>query len=172
MTMFQGFNNLNLSGVEAEKGRSSLKPGSYICITKNSTVEDTNDKKGKKLVVELHAENGAGKVVDFINIYNRSEKAQEFGLKRLKALLVAGGHPNPDHPGDVASINGLRVGVHVDEGEPWTDEKGVVRKGGGQPRQWGAYFAPNDLENLVGTGAGAAPTSATDNRPFNDRIPF
>lgn len=42
-----------------------------------------------------------------------SPKATEIGREELKSLLVWGGHPNPNHPGDVASIVGLKVGVIV-----------------------------------------------------------
>jgi hypothetical protein len=136
------FGSLNLAGVDPEQGRKSLPPGSYTCRITKSEIRDTKDGRGKGLVVELTDSNGTGAVEDWINVYNKNEQAMEIGQKRLKALLVSAGHPNPDRPGDVKSMLGLHVGVHVEQGEDWTDKEGNKRKGGGKPRSSGAYFKP------------------------------
>jgi hypothetical protein len=142
MAEWTGFGSLNLSGVEAEQGRKSLPPGSYTCKITRAEIKDTKDGRGKGLVVELTDVAGTGAVEDWINVYNKNEQTMEIGQKRLKALLVTAGHPNPDRPGDVKSLLGLHVGVHVEQGEDWKDKDGNTRKGGGKPRSSGAYFKP------------------------------
>lgn len=170
MNDWNGFGSLDLSGVSAEEGRKTLKPGSYVCIVKNAKIEPTANGSGRKLVVELHEENGAGHVTDYINVFNKSQQATDIGLRRLKSLLVAGGHPNPDHPGDVNTINGLRVGVHVEAGEDWVDDKGEKRPGGGKPRKSGAYFSP--LENAATAARNGSAAHVSAGAPYSDRIPF
>ncbi len=164
MSGFNGFGNINLSQVQAEEGRKTLPPGSYTCVIKSAKVEDTKGGDGKKLVVELADKAGGGSVTDIINLHNRNPQATEIGLRRLKALLVAAKHPNPNQPGDVASLKGLTVGVHVEQSDDWKDAQGNVRKGGGKPRNYGAYFTPEGV---------AGGTNSADGKPaFNDDIPF
>lgn len=171
MTNWNGFGQLNLAGVSAEEGRKTLQPGVYACRVKNAEIRDTKAGGGKYLYVELHDAKGAGQVTDRINIHNRNPEATEIGLRRLKALLIAAKHPNPDRPGDISSLNGLLVGVHVEQSEDWTDEKtGELKKGGGKPRERGAYFPADQVE---GFDASAAPAAGnTGSLPFNDKIPF
>lgn len=165
MADWSGFGSLNLSGVEAEQGRRSLPPGSYVCRISKTEIKDTKDGRGKGLVVELSDVDGRGAVEDWINIYNRNEQTQEIGLKRLKSLLVSSGHPSPDRPGDVKSLVGLTVGVHVEQGDDWTDRDGNKRKGGGKPRSSGAYYKPEGAP---------APTFAERSKGSlpRDEIPF
>ena len=37
----------------------------------------------------------------------------------FKSFLIAGGHPNPDKPGDVKTIEGLTASVYVGMGKPY-----------------------------------------------------
>lgn len=156
MSEWKGFASLDLTNVEAEKGRKSLMPGSYTCKITNAEIKDTKDGRGKGLVVELTDVEGRGSVEDWINIHNKSQQAQEIGLGRLKYLLECAGHPNPGRPGDIKTLLGLQVGVHVEQGEDWIDRDGNKRKGGGKPRSSGAYFkaegaaAPSFAERAKG----------------------
>ena len=156
---------------------ATMLPGNYICKIITAEMKDTNDKRGKGLVVEFKDEGGAGQVDTFINLVNPNEEAQRIGRGTLKALLIAAGHPNPDRPGDVNSLKWLRVGVRVEQGPDWTDKNGNVRPGGGKVRRSGAYFDPSSNEVLGPSPMAArrAPaqtrtTSSTAN--FNDDIPF
>jgi|GEM_PF-1850990 len=168
---WNGFGGLNLSGVEAENGRSTLKPGSYTCKIVEAEVKATKDKTGHGLVVVLEAESGEGKVDDFINLHNRNADAERIGKSRLKSLLVNSGHPNPDHPGDVKSLIGRRVGVHVEQGPDWTDKNGQTRPGGGQPRRSGAYYKV-EAQTGYASNPSAGSTSGGYNDDLNDDIPF
>ena len=141
------FSNLSLSGVQAAAGVSLLPPGKYICKVKEAEVVDTKNKDGKILKVKLSCDDGV--ITDNLNVNNKSEEATKIGLEQLKALLVCGGHPDPDNIGQhgVASIKGLTVGV-------------VVRADSynGQPSsKVSGYMLP---ENVPQKGATAASKSA------------
>jgi hypothetical protein len=167
MSSWSGFGSLNLSGVEAENGRSTLKPGSYACKIVSAEVKQTKDKTGHGLLVTFEEEHGAGRVEDFINLNNRNAQAVEIGHRRLKGLLISCGHPNPDKPGDVASLLGRRVGVHVEEGEPWFKD-GKQMPGGGKPRKSGAYYKV-DAGGISGRANEGPKISDAD---LDDDIPF
>lgn len=161
------FSSLNLSGVEAQRGSTSLRPGRHGCRTSDAEIK-TTQAGGKQVFVKLTEINGQGITQDYITVAHPKAATDEkaamsvrIGLERLKALLTYGGHPNPDNPGDIKSINGLVVGVNVEEGDPWVDDKGVTRKGGGKPRQkGGAYFKASELGIATVQGGSSAATSA------------
>jgi len=165
MSSWSGFGSLNLSGVEAENGRSTLKPGSYACKIVSAEVKQTKDKTGHGLLVTFEEEHGAGRVEDFINLNNRNAQAVEIGHRRLKGLLIACNHPNPDRPGDVATLIGRRVGVHVEEGEPWMKD-GKQMPGGGKPRKSGAYYKVDAGGALTGGQVGGHRDDLDDDIPF------
>lgn len=183
MSNWDGFGSLDLTEVEAEKGRASMLPGNYICRLTSAELKDTNDKKGKGLIVAFKDENGGGSCETFINLVNRNEEAERIGRGQLKALLIAGGHPNPDKPGDINSLKGLRVGVRIEQGDDWTDKNGNVRPGGGKVRRSGAFFSPDSNEVLgphpiqsrpqarVATGSRTGQMQGGANY-LNDEIPF
>lgn len=161
-----GFGSLNLSNVEAEQGRKTLKPGSYTCKITGAEVRETRDKTGHGLLVSFEEVNGAGSTQEFININNRNPDATRIGLQRLKALLIACGHPNPDRPGDVKTLVNRVVGVHVEQGPDFVDKNGQTRPGGGKPRSSGAYYKPENVP--------ASQSSGQSNRAayLDDDIPF
>jgi hypothetical protein len=162
---WNGFDGLDLSKVEAESGRKTLEPGSHPCTITEAALSQTKDKAGHGLIVTFTSKNGAGVVEDFINLNNRNPMAVEIGMKRLKGLLIAAKHPNPDRPSDVRALVGLSVGVHVVQGSEWTDKDGKVRPGGGKPRQSGAYYPVDG-----GASSGGGYTSYMGN--LDDDIPF
>lgn len=137
---WSGFGDLDLSTVEAEQGRKTLTPGAHPCRVTSAELKATTNGHGIK--VEFQALDGSGTTSDFINVsHKRSPDAERIGRQRLKALLIAGNHPNPNKPGDIRSLVGLRVGVHVVQSEDWVDKEGRKRPGGGKPRDSGAYYA-------------------------------
>lgn len=130
MTGFS-FGNLSLSGVTAAAGISVLAPGKYVCKVKEAVIEDTKNKGGKVLKVKLACDSGV--ITANINVFNPSAEAQRIGLEQLKALLVFGGHPDPDNIGQhgVQSIRGLTVGVVVSpdsyNGQPSSKVSGFMK---------------------------------------------
>lgn len=180
MSEWNGFGELDLSDVEAESGRRSMRPGSYICKITAAEIRKTKDGKGRGLVVEFAEIGGGGTADDWINVANPNKEAERIGRQKLKALLISCGHPNPNKPSDVASIVGRTVGVRIEPGEDWTDKEGRVRPGGGKVRRSGAYFPPNDNFEQLGPSPSVqdrSPQTAGTRRsqtgaPFNDDIPF
>jgi hypothetical protein len=109
------FSNLNLASIEAAKAAVVLAPGRYVC--KTVSAELTDSKSGGKLIkVRLEDVKGKGLITGYLNVHvPKSDEATRIGLEQLKALLVHGGHSDPDNVGDhgVASIKGLTVGVII-----------------------------------------------------------
>ena len=143
------FLDLDLTHVDASGGRKTLRRGQYICKVAEARVVQNKEKNGCHVYLKLEDEMGTGYVEDRFNImHTSSPKTEEIGLQQLKAFLIAARHPNPDRPGDISSLRPLRVGVWVEDGESWVDGNGQEKKGGGQPRQFDAYF-PVDANTVV-----------------------
>jgi hypothetical protein len=163
------FRNLNLSGYDLQKG-GALPIGPNVAKVTDAKMQDTRDGMSGQLVIQLDGLNGEGQVRDYITLFtkktdDKAKQAVEIGRSRLKTLLHFAG-VSTDLPGDVKNLIGLVVGVHVEKGEPYTDEKGVQKEGFNRPRRKGqAYFDPADL------GAARADTSKFS-APLNDDIPF
>lgn len=153
------FSSLDLTDADIESGRKSLEAGEHNCKISSVEIKDTRN-GGKMMVVELKG--GGGQVVyDRINVVNKNPEAVKIGHSRLKHLLEMAGHPNPNRPQDINTIKGLSVGIHVVIGDDWTDDEGMIRKGGGQPRQSAPYFKSNEVTPAVASGSS-----------FSDDIPF
>lgn len=153
------FSQLSLSGVQAAAGVAVLAPGRYVCKVKDVEFVDNKNKNGKILKVKLVCKEGF--ITDNINVFHETAKAQEIGQEQLKALLVNGGHPDPDNIGQhgVLSIKGLTVGVIIGtedyNGQPSSKVKGYMK-----PDAVGA------------TGPAAAAKPVVPAASFNDDIPF
>lgn len=160
------FRDLNLGGVDAESSYAGLPPGRYICEVSEAKLAPCAN-NGMQVVVSFVEVGGLGNVRDYINIVNKNEDAQRIGRGRLKSLLINGGHPNPDNPGDIASLKGLHVGVNVEIGDDYTDQKtGQLRKGSSKVRRNGGYFDPAEL-GMPNTSRPAGNAGS-----LNDEIPF
>lgn len=162
------FREMNLAGVQAQVGGGGqLAVGEYIARVLEAKVEPTKAGNGHKLVVKLGDTNGAGVITDNINLSNPNPDATKIGRERLKALLVSGGHANPDQPGDVSTIKGLLVGIIVEAGDEYTDRNGN-KKTGTQLKRSGAYVKPSQIKGAtIPAGAeGGTPVGSGD--PFAD----
>lgn len=170
------FKNLNLAGVKVQQpGGLMLKPGKYIVTTSDAQIKQTQ-KGGHQVVIKLTDTNGGGSIQDYIMVNNpNSEENTRIGLERLMALLTFGGHPKPERANsNISELNGLTVGVVIDEDEfERADDNGVIRKiKGSKPRKSGAYFDPADLGHRR-TGNGATNGSnGSGSHTEDDEIPF
>jgi hypothetical protein len=163
------FDQLDLSGVEASKGVGALPPGKYLCVTKDAKIRDTRS-GGKQLEIAFEDKGGAGSIRDWINVHvPASQEATRIGREQLKALLLHGGHPNPDKPGDIRYMNGLTVGVAVKAEEY---EKDGEKKKGSKVHY---FFHPSEL-GAAAPKSGGAPASNQPGLPgmgdLEDTIPF
>lgn len=106
------FSSLNLSGVQVSSA-GGLDLGRQLVMLSDAKIVPTNS-GGSKLEVKLTNPKNKKSMKHWINVHlPNSQKATEIGLETLKTMLVCGGHPNPNQPGDVATINGLMVGVNI-----------------------------------------------------------
>lgn len=104
--------NLDLSGVNGELSTFQLVPnGIYDVKVIDVELKETKAKDGGYLSIKLQVVGGehSGKVIgENINIFNKNEKAQEIGRRKLKQMLIQIGHPNPDFLADASEIlNGI-----------------------------------------------------------------
>lgn len=155
------FNDLNLSGVEAAGGSSTLKPGRYQCKVTDAKLRDTRS-GGKQIEVSLEDVSGGGAIRCWINVFvPSSDQATRIGREQLKALLTFGGHTNPDKPGDIGSLKGLKPGVSVSS-QTYTKD-GEERTGSSVKY----FFDPAEI------GASKASAPAGDGfSDLKDDIPF
>lgn len=158
------FRDLTLNNVQVQSS-GGLKPGRYVAEVTEAKIEKTRT-GGSQCIVQLRDLNGAGSIRDYINLFTpNSEQAGKIGLERLKALLVYGGHRDPDNIGKygVESMKGLRVGIAIDEEE--YEKDGKILKGSRLKRS-GAYFDPAELgfPNAKSDGGGVG--------DMKDDIPF
>lgn len=161
------FNNLNLSGVDAAKGGGSLQPGRHVCKVSDATVRDTRT-GGTQVEITLQDVAGTGSIRAFLNVHvPSSADATRIGREQLKALLVHGGHSNPDKPGDIRSLKGLVLGVGV-KAESY-EKNGETRTGS----KVHYFFDPKE-DGYAGAKSGGAATSQTSGAHNNmdDEIPF
>lgn len=164
---WNGFANLDLSGVEADT-YAPLSPGEYSLRCTDVELNTGPNGMDKRLVVSLSDVNGAGSIKSNFNLVHKgSAKAQEIGLKQLKSFLLSGKHPNPDNPGDVNTLKGLIVRAYIGMGKPYIGKDGQERTSPEVKR----YLLPDEV-------GGAAPTASqtvgggAPARDLNDEIPF
>lgn len=127
MSDWNGFGGLDLSGVEESSGYARLQPGTYVVESKDAEIKDTAT-GGKMIVVDFSSVDGHGDIRMNFNVVNKNPQAVEIGLRQLKSFLVAGGHKNPDKPGDIATLKGLKCQIIVGMGKPWRDNDGNERQ--------------------------------------------
>jgi len=127
MADWNGFGGLDLSGVAESTGYQRLQPGTYEVEATEAEIKDTAT-GGKMVVVDFTAVDGQGAIRMNFNVVNKNPQAVEIGLRQLKSFLVAGGHKNPDKPGDIKTLKGLKCKITVGMGKPWRDNDGNERQ--------------------------------------------
>lgn len=107
------FDQLDLSGVQASSG-GGLDLGRQLVMITEPKMVPTASGGGTKLEVKLTNPTTKKSMKHWINVHlPNSTEATRIGREQLKTMLVCAHHPNPDRPGDVATLNGLLVGVNV-----------------------------------------------------------
>ena len=160
------FRDLNLKNIQASTGSAVLPPGRYACKVNEAKLEKTST-GGWQLVVSLVDSAGGGSIKEWMNIHNpNSEDSTRINRERLKALLVHGGHPDPDNIGQfgVESMRGLVVGVAV-RSESYKDKTGKDREG----TRVHYFFDPKELGDAPAAESGGNRDSFAD---FKDDIPY
>jgi hypothetical protein len=162
------FDDLDLSGVDA--GEASIAPmgiGRHHAVIEHAKMIKSANGKSSMLVIRFVSLDGQSQTFDRITLHHKSSpQAQDIGRRRMKLLLQCAGHPNPDRPGRVESIEGLTVGVDVGPGDLYTDKTtGRAMEGNPKPREYSPYFAiTSDTPPPIPTAALTRPlVTAYDN---------
>lgn len=162
MTAWKGFDSLDLSSVEEAKP-SRLPNGNHKVKCIEAIIKDTAT-GGKMLSCQYESLEGNGNINCNFNMANKNPQAVEIGMRQLKTFLTAGGHTNPDKPGDISTLVGLQCVVVVGDGKPWKGEDGVMR-------------TSSEVKNFKKAGS-AWTTESTDTNAdekkddIDDEIPF
>ena len=168
MSEWTSFADLNLTDVDVRGGSAILEPGNYSCQLTSAEIVKTKSGKGRQLKVEFRDESGGGSITDWLNIQNESDIAQKIGREKLKAILEFGGHENPNKPGDISTLTGLRVGVAVGMSKERKDPRtGTVY---GPKREVKQYFKANGAIPPTSSGVSSSPDD--DSHLFNDELNF
>ncbi len=156
-----GFGSLNLSNVETE-GAARLKAGVHDVVVGEAEYRANKAGTGSLVAVRLTSlDTGACQLVSF-NVQHQNTEAQEIGQKQLKTFLIAAGHPSPNNPGDIRSLNGLSLKLVVEENGTYQGSDGKdypsyepAKRGAYLPLtktapmtqpDGNAYQAPNDFQ--------------------------
>jgi len=163
---WNGFANLDLSGVEADDF-TPMTVGEHRVKATSAEVATADNNRDKRVVVQFEDVDTGSRITHGFNVFHSSEKAMEIGLRQLKAFLEHGGHPNPNNPGDISTLVGLKCGVYVDYGKPFTGRDGQERT----RLEIKRFFDFDDRDPAKqapsANGAAAGPGAALD-----DEIPF
>lgn len=156
------FKDLDLSSVEFSTQAQVLKPGRHeVSVTWAEWYETKSGGRAVKYTLG----NDDGVISGMINIINANPKAESIGRETLKKLLTFGNHPNPDKPGDIATLRGLKVGVSVGL-DKYTDSDGVERDGSKVTGFFKLGTTP------VGNASSGGATGAPSDNDLDDDIPF
>tara|TARA_B100000424_G_scaffold271708_1_gene276050 strand:- start:39829 stop:40338 length:510 start_codon:yes stop_codon:yes gene_type:complete len=137
------FRELNLSGVEVSGAAPILQPGRYVCEVTDAFLKPTKN-GGSSIEITLNDTKGGGSVRSWVNVHVPiSEQATRIGREQLKALLIYGGHSNPERPGDISSLKGLKVGVSVGQDKYTMDG---VEKVGSKVK---GFFDPSEIDPAI-----------------------
>lgn len=157
MSAWKGFDSLDLSSVEEAKP-SRLQNGSHKVKCIEAVIKDTAT-GGKMLSCQFESVDGNGNINCNFNMANKNPQAVEIGMRQLKTFLTAGGHANPDKPGDISTLVGLQCVVIVGDGKPWKGEDGMMR-------------TSSEVKNFKGGSAQSTGTTEDKKNDLDDEIPF
>lgn len=129
-TTWNGFGSLDLSKVEQQEGRGTnrLAVGNYTVKCTSAVMETFGAKENKRVVADFLDEAGSGDIRFNFNLHHSNPETVDIGMRQLKTFLIAGNHPTPDSPDDVASLVGLTCDIYVGMGKPWTDTNNQTRQ--------------------------------------------
>tara|TARA_B100000287_G_scaffold399358_1_gene417530 strand:+ start:363 stop:869 length:507 start_codon:yes stop_codon:yes gene_type:complete len=164
------FNDLNLSGVEVSTSAPILEPGRYVVEVKEAGLKPTRN-GGTAVELSMTDTKGKGSLRAWINVHVPSSKvATRIGREQLKALLIHGGHPNPNNPSDIGSIKGLKVGASVGK-DTYKTDSGEERVGS----RLKGFFDPSEIDPSIEKRAnGKVDNSTTSDKSddLEETIPF
>lgn len=158
--MFNGFEGLDLSNVEASDKRT-LQPGRHVVTITEAKIVKDDARKTHQL--ELAYQNDDGTIRNWIYVnHPGSAEATRIGLEQLKSLLLTLGHDGNQAPG-VDYFKGKKVGINIKE-EKYTHQ--------GQQKtrlKVNYHFTPTASDATASSnngGSGAGSNSLEDEIPW------
>ena len=171
------FQKLDLSNVEFSSGSSVIPVGDHVATVVDAEMTKTSTGASQiKVTVENADKQSLRK---WITIHNpNSEANTRIGRSELKALLVHGGHSDPDNIGQhgIQSMIGLQVGIRVVEDKYTKDGQervGSKLKSFIPPMTADATFNPPKGITETSSSSDATQTEGdADKSEDDDDIPF
>ncbi len=171
------FNNLDLGNVELSSGSVVIPVGDHVA--KVVGAELTKSAKGVNQVKVTVENEDKQSLMKWITLMNPNSKENtRIGRSELKALLVHGGHPDPDNIGQhgIDSMVGLQVGIRVVE-DSYNDKNGQPRVGSKlksfiPPMNADATFNPPKGISETSSSSDANQTDGDKKSDLDDDIPF
>jgi hypothetical protein len=166
------FNSMNLKNVEVSEN-SILPEGNHIVeVTEaKSVTKPTGAVQIEVLMREVV--DGKKTIKDWIVVHNPNyPKNAEIGLSNLKAMLIHGGHNNPDNPfpdDDVSVMKGLVFGVYVGTSE-YNGKTSMKIKKYKSAKDVDGDFNLQAMRDPMGASVASATAQTKDN--LDDDIPF
>lgn len=166
MTGWNGFSNLDLSDAELDDF-APLGLGEHEVRCTDVEIKSL-PANGRRLILSLDATDGSGNIKAGLNIVHSSKMAQEIARSQLKTFLTAGGHPDPDHPGDLDTLKGLICRIYVGEGKPYTNSDGKTV----QYNEVKRFLLPDEVAPTHHASGASSGGGATKTGISGDEIPF
>ena len=171
------FQKLDLSNVEFSSVSSVIPVGDHVATVTDAEMTKTSTGASQIMVTVQNADKQT--LRKWITIHNpNSEPNTRIGRSELKALLVHGGHSDPDNIGQhgIQSMIGLQVGIRVVEDKYTKDGQervGSKLKSFIPPMTADATFNPpkgitetSSSSDATQTGGDAAKSEDDDEIPF------
>ena len=116
------FLDLDLTNVEADTGapQQMLAVGKHDVTVVDAIVKENAKNNGNHLWCKFADADGLY-VTEMYNINNPNPKAVSIGKAKLKAMLEASTHPDPNKPNGVENIKGVKLKIEVKNGKPKDD---------------------------------------------------
>jgi len=123
--------NLDLSGVSELSAKSVVPTGIYNVAIAGAEVKEVGNGHMLKLAFNVldGSEKGSTPSED-LWVAHSSDKAEKFGKSKLKSIMVAAAHKNPELLKDTDELLGLRLRISVEEGIQMRDGAPVTSDDG------------------------------------------
>lgn len=123
--------NLDLSGVSELSGKSVVPTGIYNVSISGAEIKEVGN--GDMLKIKFSVLDGEEKGAtpsEDMWVVHTNDKAANFGKSKLKTILVAAGHSNPEFLKDTNEMLGLKLKISVEEGIQMRDGQPVCSDDG------------------------------------------
>lgn len=123
--------NLDLSGVSGLSGKSVVPTGIYNVSISEADIKEVGNGHMLKIKFSiLDGEEKGSTPSEDMWVVHSNPKAADFGKSKLKTILIAGNHSNPEFLKDTNEMLGLKLKISVEEGIQMRDGQPVCSDDG------------------------------------------